>query len=178
MIFVALEEFDNNTFLDNNINIIRCASHTLQLIVYDFLKLYELNVYVVKKIIKKLRTPEYRRILKINNISIPLLDNQTRWSSKYLLYIHLFKLKDFIINQEAFDKDLHLSLNDWDVALEIKNILYIFYKENINLQKEQMTLSDFYISWLNIETELQDIKNSNNDNLLKYQAIEIFNIME
>lgn len=80
-----------------------CIVH-FAIAILDFLNIHAEKLNLIKQIIKKLRTPEYRRLLNLNKLPIPQIDNQTRWSSKYLLFIYLFKLRNFI----EFQKDIDL----------------------------------------------------------------------
>ncbi|XP_050340035.1 uncharacterized protein LOC126766185 [Bactrocera neohumeralis] len=73
-----------------NIISIKCATHTLQLAVKDFLD--NLNTNVVNKsrnCVKYLRTPAYRHSIKSSQTLKPILDVPTRWSSTclYIFYI-------------------------------------------------------------------------------------------
>lgn len=65
-----------------------CTAHTLQLAITDAFKKWEDESGLLMKshaIILKLRTPSFRKIIKSQNLALPILNNQTRWNSMYLM---------------------------------------------------------------------------------------------
>ena len=79
-----------------NITPIRCGLHTFKLGIYESLNIYYDFLYTIREIIKKFRSEKKRQIFKLYKISIPFLDNVTRWSSTYNMVNSLYKIFDLI----------------------------------------------------------------------------------
>lgn len=85
----AIEQLKNpNTEI--TIQNMACAAHTLQLAILDAFKLWpDSNELIIKcvDIVKAVRTPNIRRLLKDRRMIVPGLNVVTRWNSIYLMVI-------------------------------------------------------------------------------------------
>jgi len=64
-------------------------------------------------VVKTLRTPSYVALLKKDNLKQAMLDNVTRWSSKYLMLVRLIELKAFCEDHQQRNNDLKLNGGEW-----------------------------------------------------------------
>ena len=100
----------------------RCAAHSLQLAVRDALNTKSIADIVnhCRNLVKKLRTPTmlaYFRNLKLN---VPLIDQETRWSSCFRMMERLILLVPHI--KEINDRELDLPENCCVGAKELRQI--------------------------------------------------------
>jgi len=63
--------------------------------------------------VKTLRTQLYVALLKKDGLKQAILDNITRWSSKYLMLLRLLELKNFCKDHQQINHDLKLNNNEW-----------------------------------------------------------------
>jgi len=64
-------------------------------------------------VVKTLRTPSYVALLKKDSLKQAILDNVTRWSSKYLMLVRLIDLKTFCEAHQQINNDLRLNVGEW-----------------------------------------------------------------
>ena len=62
---------------------------------------------------KTLRTQSYVALLKKDGLKQAILDNTTRWSSKYLMLLRLLELKNFCEDHQQINNDLKLNNIEW-----------------------------------------------------------------
>ncbi|XP_054087738.1 uncharacterized protein LOC128922139 [Zeugodacus cucurbitae] len=118
----VLEESLYNEEVTTNLRIhsissIKCAAHTLQLAVKDFMLSLE-SVEVIekaRKIVKLLRTPSFRYLIAEKSLPQPILDVATRWCSTYQM---LKKLQTF---RSFCEKHLKPSLKDREESFFANN---------------------------------------------------------
>lgn len=95
-----------NNFIDNEnesfkIRGMLCAAHTLQLAIKDALNLSvegQAILEMARKVVKILRKPLNRNLLKLANLNAPIIDCPTRWTSTYNMLVRLVTLKEFTNN--------------------------------------------------------------------------------
>lgn len=86
------------------LSVVRCAAHTLQLVVHDVLKeSSKEEIAKIRAVVKALKSHRYRRIGKLK------LDVVTRWNS-------LYDMIDSLLNQRSNLSDLYGTLSDKDLA--------------------------------------------------------------
>lgn len=81
----AVEDYFEQPFADYVYNL-PCGVHSFQLAIKDALAVSTIasrNIEHVRSIVKKMRTPTVIRVMKDQNLSLPVLDNDTRWDGKY-----------------------------------------------------------------------------------------------
>ncbi|CAK1591073.1 unnamed protein product [Parnassius mnemosyne] len=137
------------------IAVVRCAAHTLQLAMQDVCNdnVIQSVITSARNIIKRLRTPTFTVILKEKRKKKPTLDCSTRWHSTIDMVESILNLKDICATSEL----LYLPDETWnDLDLFLKSMLPGKKLTKI-LQKEQLTMGDFYIEWMKCQFELQKI---------------------
>ncbi|XP_020296931.1 zinc finger BED domain-containing protein DAYSLEEPER-like, partial [Pseudomyrmex gracilis] len=95
--------------------------------------------------------------LNIIDLSLPTLDNATRWNSTYLMINSLFLMRFSIKN----DKECSFVNLDWNFIEKFVMALKPLKQCTLELQKEQYVLENFYRDWLTCELELEDMIPSN-----------------
>ena len=166
-----LKDFSKDKFLLS----IRCAAHTLQLGIHDFVKEKTIHEIISRgrEVIKQLKSTQVLRLIKQEKAIKPKLDNDTRWNSTYMMLKSLIDLELFINKFKHLFPKIELSGEDW---LEIKllvNILDLPYFTTMQLQKEEFTLTDFYIEWIKLKQDIKNIKNKYSETFIKILEIRI-----
>ncbi|KYN21155.1 hypothetical protein ALC57_06480 [Trachymyrmex cornetzi] len=128
-----------------NVRSISCAAHTLQLAIGDAFKSCALGETIenARKLVKKLRTPTLKRILKAMKRRKPIIDCVTRWNSTVDMLERLLEFHDICETNE----ELHMPQEAWT---EIKSIVQTLTPCRVatkNLQREQLTFGDLYKEW-------------------------------
>ncbi|CAI6352385.1 unnamed protein product [Macrosiphum euphorbiae] len=129
---------------------IRCSVHSLQLCVLGGIKSAAISNCIPKarEIVKKLRTPKYACWLKRKNLKYAIIDIETRWNSMYNMLYRLLELKEFCLSHEETNPDLHLKNCEWDSIQSVVNALHPVKTATLALQKQNLTIGDFYAIWL------------------------------
>ena len=128
----------------NGIEFIPCAAHTLQLAVKDFVKQKDIasTIAVARELARKLRIPKVRYHFMKKGHHLPRLDNETRWSSTYLLIQSLIRLKEVIQELEQKGKVKGVrggSKRFWDKLESIYEALDPAFQATNYFQREQLT---------------------------------------
>jgi hypothetical protein len=147
-IVVTLDRILVNEEHTHNITSIRCAAHTLQLAVLDALR-EEVSMSVIEEarsLVRRLRTPTIKNILKAANKKKPVLDNITRWHSTLDMLESLVLVRDCCSTIPG--DPLYLSENTWTAITEMISSLTPSKILTKILQTEQLTLGDFYYHWM------------------------------
>ncbi|KAM7280968.1 zinc finger BED domain-containing protein 4-like [Ixodes scapularis] len=138
---------------------VRCAAHTLQLAVEDALKSADVKVLLDKcrAICKKLRVPTTMMLVKKLNLKKPILDCPTRWNSTCDMLERLIELKHFCIDMGKSSTDFVVSDETWAAIEGIIASLRPAKVATKALQKEQLSLGDFFGIWLQCSLETAKI---------------------
>ncbi|KAK3919731.1 Zinc finger BED domain-containing protein 4, partial [Frankliniella fusca] len=142
---------------------IRCAAHTLQLAVDDALKAdrsLKSTIESVRRLANYLRTPTVAFQIKEARLPLPTLDVCTRWGSLYDMLTSVFNLRNFIEFTLVWTKKedkikLSLTEEEWDSAERIANDLAPARKATVKLQRQSLTLGDFFAIWTEMTLALQ-----------------------
>ena len=150
-----LYSFLNFEFGSSILRSVRCAAHTLQLAVKDFLKMQNVNSFIIeaKSIVKELRLPRNIKYLKRIGSKQAIKDCPTRWSSTRNMLSRLLELKEHcsdMTNNESLFEELHL----------ITEALEPVHSLNIKLQREILLPGDFYSDWVKCKLKLGSLKHS------------------
>lgn len=148
----------------NKITSVMCAAHTLQLAVRDILREDDISdiVDVSRAIVRKLRTPNMRQLIKATSSKKPIMDCTTRWNSTHDMLLRLIELKKFC--QSTADVNL-LDDNQWNKIEDLVNSLAPAKKATLLLQEKLLLLSDFFIVWTNCYLECKQINTVVSNNL-------------
>lgn len=133
------------------IGIVRCAAHTLQLALQDASNNFITRNLLLecREVVRRLRTPQFVRIIREEKKQIPKLDCTTRWHSAIDMVESLIALKDICV-QEC----LQLQTVSWSDLEDFARSLMPVKILTKKLQQEQLTVGDFYLEWLLCQIKL------------------------
>lgn len=77
------------------LNLIKCSAHTLQLAILDVVDKSNENVKEITTVAKKCKSVKYRTHFECHNASFPPVFNQTRWGGIFSMMDNFYKQKDF-----------------------------------------------------------------------------------
>lgn len=77
------------------LNLVRCAAHTIQLAILDVVNKGNENVRQITDVVKKCKQIKYRTSFELYHASYPPVWNQTRWCGIYLMMESLTKQEVF-----------------------------------------------------------------------------------
>ncbi|XP_038106601.1 LOW QUALITY PROTEIN: uncharacterized protein LOC6049790 [Culex quinquefasciatus] len=130
---------------EENINLVRCSIHTLQLAVLDVIKNSDPTVKEITAIAKKCRALKYKPTFDQKAAKYPPVWCQTRWSG-------IYKMINSFAGQEAFFRDLGEQFQNltehWGFIMEYERAFRPCYVCTNKLQGDGVGLSDFYMEWL------------------------------
>ncbi|XP_062549966.1 uncharacterized protein LOC134214657 [Armigeres subalbatus] len=136
-----------NTELQENLNLVRCAVHTLQLAILDVVNKSNASVKAVTDIAKKCKQVKYKLSFKTANITYPPVWGPTRWCG-------IYEMNSSFLTNENFFKQLaqqfpELDLGDtWDFVRNYEQAFKPLYICTKNMQSQHVSLPDFYLQWL------------------------------
>lgn len=160
---INLNEVEDLISKESNglVNCIRCAAHTLQLVVSDALKEANLSAKIseCRRLAVALRKPNICIQIKAQNKRMPKLNVPTRWNSSYDMIERLLELHEFCQNN-ANDSELHVPDELWQFMTTFVESFKPLKITTMQLQNEQMSLSDFYKYWLKLKIELSKISST------------------
>ncbi|ETL33178.1 hypothetical protein L916_14313 [Phytophthora nicotianae] len=76
--------------------LVGCASHRLNLAVRDYLAPHELALEEVQQLMCKLRTLKQAAKLRLKTSLVPIMRQDTRWSSTFMMLKRYYKLQEFL----------------------------------------------------------------------------------
>ncbi|XP_050093968.1 uncharacterized protein LOC126576706 [Anopheles aquasalis] len=102
----------------------------------------------------------FRRVIEQNNVKVPVLDNETRWNSGFLMLDYFVKNEEFL--RELIDGNdlVQLSEEDWQFLKEYCTVFEPVYCATVRLQNESLTMGDFFFIWLDCLMTVEEIANS------------------
>lgn len=133
--------------IESVLSVVRCAAHTLQLAAYDIIKTIQCDVNKCRQVVKDLRTA----FRSGSYLTLPVLDNTTRWNSTFDMLESLFSLREDLENKSI------ISDIDWTFIETFLTAYKPVAKCSKQLQNEQYVIGDFFRDWLNCELELEEL---------------------
>lgn len=155
-LYSAIRLFETKTHILSGL---RCAAHTVQLVVNVALKGTNYSKKLISKcrrIVRSLLTPNMMNLIRQQNLRYPKIDCLTRWSSTYYMLERLVELKEFYVSMISFmPAGCNMNDSDWHNLDGILQILRLFESVTKKLQAVNFTVADFYCSWEELKIELE-----------------------
>lgn len=141
---------------NGSISKMRCVIHTHQLAIRDGLKRPATHTFLarVRKLVKKMRTTTVIESIRKQYKVIPLLDNETRWSSTFRMMERLLGFRSYCSSAATFDADFNLSTLDWIDIEQCVQVLREPHNVTCRLQAVQMTPGKFMYEWQRLKSIL------------------------
>lgn len=172
-------DFLKNLKSPNGILSFRCAMHTLQLAINDFMKKISLeaeSLIKMRNIVNKCHTTNNRLIFKRSGKPLPKIDCATRWGSTYLMIKSLIETKDFLEQVPFINGNLVLSEEEWDFAKLLLRTLEPVYAATVKLQQKNLTAGEFYGEWLRCKLKLKtESLGENLKTCMENREVKLFN---
>lgn len=102
----------------------------------------------------------FRRIIEQSGVSVPKLENDTRWNSGYSMLEYFVKNERFLRELLDGNDQVHISDEDWHFIKEYVQVFHPVYRATIRLQNESLTMGDFFFIWLECVMELEEMTGS------------------
>lgn len=97
---------------------------------------------------KTLRVESMAHILKTYRVKKPVLDNETRWSSTYMMLKSLLDARVICDSRGNSEDSLRLLQRDWERINGYVTALEPFFEATITFQSEQLLPGDFFGTWM------------------------------
>ena len=151
---------------------IRCAAHTLQLSIRDFLTSVDAVLQEARILAKKLRKPLNIRILKRLKKRLPIIDCPTRWGSTYHMIVRLLDYQDCVS-----DMSVEPTTKFWSEITDLIESLKPVEILNTQLQKGNLLPGDFYMKWIKCKLELSNSTAKHSNALLMAIKTREYNVL-
>ncbi|XP_055537385.1 uncharacterized protein LOC129725490 [Wyeomyia smithii] len=143
--------------LQENLNQIRCAVHTLQLGILDVVKKSHDEVKKLTDVAKKFKSVKYTEFFNSHGANYPPVWGQTRWGGIYLKISKFLEQRNFFTLLAETFPELDIS-DSWDFATQYEQAFKHVYKLTIDMQAEHVSLSDFFVQWLIASEKVKQTK--------------------
>lgn len=163
------EEDDEDVDAVDGLQVLKCATHTLQLAATDTLKKPAIKKRLKKfrNLVKFLRKPNELTKLKEKQVTLPKKDVEVRWNSSYDMVFSVMKLRSYC---EA-EKITILNKSDWGFGQKFLRIFKPMKVATTKLQAEQLTLSDFFKIWIDVTLQVKKISETEVIAIALYQNL-------
>jgi hAT family C-terminal dimerisation region len=147
-----------------------CVVHQLQLGVNKWCESSNVSSILTKahSIVVRLRTPRVLRLIKEEKLLNPVLDQDTRWSSKFRSIERLLDLKEFCHESGARElREFKPNSEFWNRLTHIRDLLKPLAILTTALQSETLTIPKFNEYWKTAELDVPAINFNPGAELLK-----------
>jgi hypothetical protein len=127
----------------------RCAAHSLQLVVTDVLKI-DANKKIlttIRDITKNSRNIKFRTIFEDKDIPLPTMDVITRWGSTYKMVNCFFINKDFFQELANEHSEFYMTEETWRIIENFEKAFKPLYITTKKLKEEQLLMGIKYINF-------------------------------
>ncbi|XP_065079727.1 uncharacterized protein LOC135702608, partial [Ochlerotatus camptorhynchus] len=149
-----------------NLSLVRCAVHTLQLAILDVVDKSHPNVKQVTEVAKRCKNVKYKTNFDYHNATYPPVWCQTRWELRLFVCGGIFKMLDSFLEQKSFFvqlgqefPELYLSSN-WEFVEQYAEAFRPLFVCTKKFQEAHMSLNDFYLEWLMTIREVRQLENN------------------
>ncbi|XP_062559975.1 uncharacterized protein LOC134224580 [Armigeres subalbatus] len=133
--------------LQESLNLVRCAVHTLQLAILDVVSKSNDDVKKLTLVAKKCRSVKYDKLFELHGARYPPIWGQTRWGGIYEMISKFLEQRPFF--EKLAEQSQELDLTDsWQFAENYEQAFKPLFLLTKDMQAEHVSLSDFYLQWL------------------------------
>ena len=138
-----------------------CGAHFCHLAVKEVIKDYEPVIAEIRAVVKTSWSDEFVLLLHAAKVKRLQLDAETREKSLFQMIssIHRFRtqLEQIALNEER----LRLSENAWQFINDYLQVFTPVHLAMKDFQRADITVSDFYISWVRMELNIRRVAGGN-----------------
>lgn len=169
-----MDDEETIQFAENLLTSVRCAAHTLQLVIFDILKESGTakKLSEIRFICKKLRTTNILVLLNAMKLKKPMIDCPTRWNSSFDMVERFLEYKNFCSEMEETYSFLKASPTTWLFAEKLVEFLRPLKLFTIRLQGKQLLIGDFFASWLELKLTLEQNESPSNLEIALLRSIK------
>ncbi|XP_065083849.1 uncharacterized protein LOC135706212 [Ochlerotatus camptorhynchus] len=142
-----------------NLNLVRCAVHTLQLAILDVVDKSHPNVKQVTEVAKRCKNVKYKTNFDYHNATYPPVWCQTRWGGIFKMLDSFLEQKSFFVQLGQEFPELYLSSN-WEFVEQYVEAFRPLFVCTKKFQEAHMSLNDFYLEWLMTIREVRQLENN------------------
>ncbi|XP_065078281.1 uncharacterized protein LOC135701417 [Ochlerotatus camptorhynchus] len=141
-----LEAVENIVLSGNEscIATLKCAAHTINLVVNDAVDKECDILKKVRKIVKACRKVGYKPFFEIEKVPLPKIDVETRWGSLYEMINSLHSRKAFFEDIGQKFEELHVTADDWTYIEEFTAAFEPLFVLTKALQANDLILGDVF----------------------------------
>jgi hypothetical protein len=141
-----------------SITVVRCAAHTLQLVVKDALKLQQDVLAKIRELTRQQKRSTVISTIRALKKPLPILDNLTRWSSTHRMAERAIELREFSEQfAELIGTRYLLSDEEWERAKLLVQILEVPRTATTIFQKQQLVFGDFLLEWTRMTIRIEEL---------------------
>jgi hypothetical protein len=131
------------------LNCVRCAAHTLQLVVSDCVDLYNEEKRKVRAISHEMKKEKYRSMYKANGVQRPINDVDTRWMSTYIMTNNIKDNINFYKQlSDDPDQDLQVTSDVFEFIEKFTAAFEPLFYTTKKYQTEQLTIGKIILKFL------------------------------
>ncbi|XP_065093091.1 uncharacterized protein LOC135713785 [Ochlerotatus camptorhynchus] len=123
---------------------LKCAAHTINLVVNDAVDKECDILKKVRKIVKACRKVGYKPFFEIEKFPLPKIDVETRWGSLYEMINSLHSRKAFFEDIGQKFEELHVTADDWTYIEEFTAAFEPLFVLTKALQANDLILGDVF----------------------------------
>lgn len=134
-------------FLNGNescISTVKCAAHTVNLVVKDVVNPSDEFLKKVRSMVKACRKIEYQPFFSLNKVALPKIDVETRWGSQFDMLTSVESKKEFFEDMGQKFPDMQLTEDDWAYIAEYTEAFEPLYALTKAVQSGEMILGDLF----------------------------------
>ncbi|KAL7038325.1 hypothetical protein ACKWTF_009545 [Chironomus riparius] len=130
-----------------------CGAHTCQLAVTDVIIDFRMVIAEIRAVVKASERLEFSQVLHAARIRSLRLDVETRWDSLYGMISDVNEFRNQL-QEVAFTHEI-LALNEdaWEFIDEFIQVFTQVHFAMKEFQRADITMSEFYISWVKMELD-------------------------
>ncbi|XP_021694220.1 uncharacterized protein LOC110674260 [Aedes aegypti] len=136
-----------NSELQENLNLVRCAVHTLQLAILDVVNKSNEDVKMLTEVARKCKTIKFKSAFELQGARYPPVWGATRWGGIYEMVSSFLEQRTFFDKLAEQFPEMDLSLS-WTFAEHYEEAFKPLFICTKKMEAAHVSLSDFYLEWM------------------------------